>query len=41
MIAESDYLSLLQQERNDTSSTDELYPIITGHQIYDVLDKEF
>ena len=41
MITESDYLSLWQQERDDTSSIDQLDPIIRGHHIYDVLDKEF
>ena len=41
MIVESDYLSLWQQERNDTSSIDQLDPIIKGHHIYDVLDKKF
>ena len=41
MIVESDYLSLWQRERDDTTSIDQLDPIIRGHHIYDVLDKEF
>ena len=41
MIAESDYLSLWKKERDDTTSIDQLDPIIRGHHIYDVLDKEF
>ena len=41
MIAEGDYLSLWQQRRNDTTSIDQLDPIIKGIYIYDVLDKEF
>jgi hypothetical protein len=40
MIAESDYLSLWKHERDDTASIDQLDPIIRGHHIYDVLDKE-
>ena len=40
MTVESDYLSLWQQKRDDTSSIDQLDPIIRGHHIYDVLDKE-
>lgn len=41
MIVESDYLSLWQQERDDTTSIDQLDPIIIGHHIYDVFNKEF
>lgn len=41
MIAKSDYISLWQQKKNDTSSNDKLDPIIIGHDIYDVLDKSF
>ena len=41
MIVESDYLSLWQQERDDTTSINQLDPIIRGRHIYDVLDKEF
>ena len=41
MIVESDYLSLWQHERDATTSIDQLDPIIRGHHIYDVLDKEF
>ena len=41
MIVESDYLSLCQQERDGTTSIDQLDPIIRGHHIYDVLDKDF
>ena len=40
MIAESDYLSLWQQEINDTTSIDQLDPIIKDRHIYDVLDKK-
>ena len=41
MIAEGDYLSFWQQRRNDTTSIDQLDPIIKGIHIYDLLDKEF
>ena len=41
MIAENEYLSQWQQKRDDTSCIDQLDPIIKGHHIYDVLDKEF
>ena len=41
MIVENDYLSQWQQKKEDTSSTDQLDPIINGHNIYEVLDKEF
>ena len=41
MIAENEYLSQWQQKRDDTSSIDQLDPIIMGHHIYDILDKEF
>jgi hypothetical protein len=40
MISKSEYLSLWQQERNDTTFIDQLDPIIKGCNIYDVLDKE-
>ena len=41
MIVESGYLSLWQWERDDTTSIDQLDPLIRGHHIYDVLDKLF
>lgn len=41
MIVENGYLSQWQQKRDDTSSIDQLDPIIKGHRIYDVLDKTF
>ena len=41
MIAKSDYLFQWQQKRDDTSPIDKLDPIIKGHHIYEVLDKEF
>lgn len=41
MIAENEYISQWQQKRDDTYSIDQLDPIIKGHHIYDVLDKEF
>ena len=41
MISESDYFSLWQQKKNDTSSIDQLDPIIKGNHIYDVLDRYF
>ena len=41
MIAENDYLSQWQQKKADTSSIDQLDPLIKGHHIYEVLDKEF
>ena len=41
MIVKNDYLSQRQQKRDDTYSIDQLDPIIKGHHIYDVLDKEF
>ena len=34
MIAENDYLSQWQQKKEDTSSVDQLDPIIKGHHIY-------
>ena len=40
MIVENEYLAQWQQKRDDTSSIDQLDPIIQGHHIYDVLDKE-
>ena len=39
--AENDYLSQWQHKKEDTSSIDQLDPIIKGHHIYEVLDKEF
>ena len=41
MIAEGNYLSLWQQRKNDTTSIDQLDPVIKGCHIYDALDKEF
>ena len=41
MITENGYLSKWQQKRDDISSIDQHDPIIKGHHIYDVLDKEF
>ena len=40
MIVEDDYLSQWQQKKEDTSSIHQLDPIIKGHHIYEVLDKE-
>ena len=41
MISESNYLSLWQPKKNDTSSINQLDPIIKGNHIYDVLDRDF
>ena len=41
MISESDYFSLSQQKKIDTSSIDQLDPIIKGSHIYDVLYRHF
>ena len=41
MVAENDYLSQLQQKKEDTSSIDQLDHLIKGHHIFEVLDKEF
>ena len=41
MITENDYLSLFKKERDDTTSIDQLDPIIRGNHIYDVLEKAF
>ena len=41
MVAENDYLSKIQQEKDDTSSIDQLDPPIKAHHIFEVLDKEF
>lgn len=34
MVAENDYLSQLQQRKDDTSSIDQLDPLIKGHHIF-------
>ena len=41
MVEENDYLSKLQEKKDYTSSIDMLDPIIKGHHIFEVLDKEF
>ena len=41
MIAKNDYLSQWQQKNDDTSSINQLDPLIKGHHIFEVLDKEF
>ena len=41
MIAENDYLSQQRHNKDDTFSIDQLDPLIKGHHIYEVLDKEF
>ena len=41
MVAENDYFSKLQEKKDDTSSIDRLDPLIQGHHILQVLDKEF
>ena len=41
MVAENDYLSKFQEKKDDTSSIDRLDPLIKGHHIFEVLDKEF
>ena len=40
MVAENDYLSKLQEKKDDTSSIDNLDSLIKGHHIFEVLDKE-
>ena len=41
IIAEKEYLSKLQEKKKDTSLIDKLDPVIKGHDIFEVLDKEF
>ena len=41
MVAKNDYLSKLQEKKDDTSSIDRIDPLIKGHHIFEVLDKEF
>ena len=41
VVAESEYLSKLQEKKDDTLSIDKLDPIIKGHHIFEVLDREF
>ena len=41
MVAKNDYLSKLQEKKDDTSSIDNLDPLIKGHHIFEVLDKQF
>ena len=38
---ENDYLSKLQEKKNDTTSIEELDPIIEGRDIFEVLDRYF
>ena len=40
IIFENQYLSKLQEKKNDTSSIDNLDLIIKGHDIFEVLDRE-
>ena len=39
VIVENEYLSKLQEKKNDTTSIDKLDPIIKGRDIFEVLDK--
>ena len=41
VIDENEYLSKLKENKDDTSSIDKLDPIIKGHHIFEVLDREF
>ena len=41
MVAENEYLEKLQEKKDDTSCIDKLDPIIKGHHIFKVLDREF
>ena len=41
MVAENDYIFQLQQKKDDTSSIDQLDPLIKVHHIFEVLGKEF
>ena len=41
IIVENEYLSKLQEKKNDTTSIDKLDPIIKGHDNFEVLDREF
>ena len=41
IVAENEYLSKLQEKKDDTSSIDKLDPIIKGHHIFEVWDREF
>lgn len=41
IVAQNEYLSKLQEKKDDTSSIDKLDPIIKGHHILEVLDRDF
>ena len=41
MVAKNEYLAKLQEKKDDTSSIDKMDPIIKGHHIFEVLDREF
>ena len=41
MVEENEYLSKLPEKMDATSSIDKLDPIIKGHHIFEVLDREF
>ena len=40
MVVENEYLCKLQEKKDDTSSIDRLDPLIKGHHIFEVLDRE-
>ena len=40
-FVENEYLTKLQEKKDDTSSLDKLDPIIKGHHILEVLDRQF
>ena len=41
VVAKNEYLTKLQEKKDDTSSIDKLDPLIKGHHIFEVLDREF
>ena len=41
MVEENEYLSKLQEKKDDTSSIDRLDPLMKVHHFFEVLDKEF
>lgn len=40
IILENEYLSKIQENKDNTSSIDKLDPIVKGHHIFEVLDNE-
>jgi hypothetical protein len=40
-ISENDYISKIQEKKNDTTSIEKLDPIIKGQDIFEILDRDF